>query len=560
MKIRILTESIKGLGLGHVARCYTLGLIFLEMGYEIDFFVRGNADFIEFLETQKNNISKDSNIKKDIMKNFYPLPIAWECLKHKELVKSDIYIIDSYEINDFSSFLSDAKILVLFDDDGRHLSLLKSYLKSKRGKAKLFLLNPNGLYQKQGLDEILKDHILTGLEYAMIRPCFHKALESMSKKEHQERRHITVCFGGEDSQDMSNRIFNILEKLNSTHELDLSINIIIGANYKGKLLKSTHFKKPNSKNSNETYNIYQNIPQDFLATCLAKSEYSIVSGGGILFEAAMLAQNTLAIELASNQKDQIELMEEKGLVRKLNHKNLKEDIEYALLNPKQDTLTYNKHDIGTKIIDFANRLVLESINVALQINHISRQKHKNFTLNGYIAINFCNISQDEALRVLRYRNNPIISENMYGSDHISEKTHFNFIASLMKDEQSKYFLVQDSKNMQDIGVISLNRINIKHKNAYLGIYKNPEARTKNKTNKISYGTMLMDLLKHIAFCEYKLHMLYLEVIASNIQAIRFYEKEGFAFMGELIDGFSQHKNKAQKFCNVLVYGIKNETI
>ncbi|RDU73469.1 UDP-4-amino-4,6-dideoxy-N-acetyl-beta-L-altrosamine N-acetyltransferase [Helicobacter aurati] len=554
MKIRILTESIKGLGLGHVARCYTLGLIFLEMGYEIDFFVRGNGEFLEFLQAQQNNTT---------LQHFYPLSITWENLANKDLVASDICIIDSYVVTDFSIFLTQTKVLVLFDDDGRHFTLLQKHLESCHNKAKLFLLNPNGFYQsKSFVTEHISKHIMTGLEYVMIHPCFHQALELLQKNLLQkEERKIIICFGGEDLQDISYEIFNILKDLDSLHCLNLHITVILGANYKGKLLSSSYLQCYQScKNTEQRYNIYQNVPQALLAQYLAISTYSIVSGGGILFESILLAKQTFALELANNQKVQIQLLKEQGLVEKIPSLHCREFLEQQLLHRKKDSATKKTLHIGKNLKDFAAELVLDSLNISLQREHaVWKRKHRDFILDNYIAINFCNINRDEALRVLRYRNNPIVNQNMYGNENISEKTHFHFLHSLKTEEQSKYFLVQhhNTHTTQDIGVISLTRINLKHKNAYLGIYKNPEAHTNHKTHKLSYGSILMEIIKHIAFFEYGLHMLYLEVTARNVQAIRFYEKEGFTFMGELLDGFKQRNNLSQGFCNILIYGIKN---
>ena len=201
------------------------------------------------------------------------------------------------------------------------------------------------------------------------------------------------------------------------------------------------------------------------------------------------------------------------------------------------------------------------------------------------------------MRVLNYRNHPFVRENMYGSSIINAQTHHNFLQSLHNNETSRYFLVQDciamptieSMQTHDIGVINLSRINLRHQHAYLGIYKNPFLA---KTNQ-RYGQKLMQMIKHIAFKHYNLYMLYLEVIATNANAINFYEREGFSYLGVLNQAFkikentthnansakdannkdiekNQEANKSninkdnkyskETFCDIFIYGMQNPNI
>lgn len=144
------------------------------------------------------------------------------------------------------------------------------------------------------------------------------------------------------------------------------------------------------------------------------------------------------------------------------------------------------------------------------------------------------------------RNHPEVRKWMYQKHEITKKEHATFIKSLKTDRHNGYWLVKN-KNGCRVGVIGLHRLDLKNKNAYLGIYANPLERFSGQ------GAILMDCLKYLAFSKLRLHSLKLEVIASNKHALRFYRKAGFVREGQLkefvlVDG---------KWCDVCVMGIIN---
>lgn len=527
MKVRILTENVRGLGLGHVARCFNLSCVFLNMGYEVDFFVRGDANFTKFLKAQMES-SLDS--KDCIFKRFYPLALQWENITNDNLIACDICIIDSYHTSKFMPFLEscfkNCKVVCLLDDDGRFIQLFKKNIPN------LFILNPNGLYNVEGLES---SRIFSGLQYAMLNECF---LDSTKLKNMKKKYDFFVCLGGEDKNDVSSEIFKKLQ------DFGFSSCVVLGANYKGELLKES-----------KDY-IFFNITQKKVAALMAQSKACIVSGGGIIFEALSVNKNVFAINLASNQDKQIEILRAQGLVHEISRNFSHKDL-------LQNNLDSKEVKIGNCLQDLVGNFCIFAINYSL--NLASEKKAKNFnitikdsniTLN---AINFCNLSASESLRVLRYRNHPFVSKSMYGSPNISAKTHFDFISSLHNDSYSKYFLVQNNLNLRtDIGVVSLTRINLKHKHAYLGIYKNPFLESKHiESNKtLRYGEQLIEVLKYIAFSEYNLHMLYLEVVESNTRAIKLYEKSGFNSCGRLKECFFIN----DKFKDIMVYELKTPNV
>lgn len=151
-------------------------------------------------------------------------------------------------------------------------------------------------------------------------------------------------------------------------------------------------------------------------------------------------------------------------------------------------------------------------------------------------INFINLEYDEKVMILTWRNHPKIKSVMHNNLDISLDDHLNFIESLKKRDDKKYFLVKD--NTLNIGVIDF--INITQHEAELGIYSNPDLR--------GYGTLLLSELSTYAFETLKVQVLKAEVYKTNVTAIQLYQKFNFEK--------NQSKNKENK--EIIYMELKNE--
>lgn len=171
---------------------------------------------------------------------------------------------------------------------------------------------------------------------------------------------------------------------------------------------------------------------------------------------------------------------------------------------------------------------------------------ENFAFKGILLKNFINASIEEKEMVRECRNDESIRKWMYSDEIISQEEHFNFLENLQKDNKNFYWIVYKDEGF--IGVISLNNINIKNKNAYLGIYSNPFCEMKNK------GSLLSNCLIKVAFDIFELHSLKLEVIENNERAIDFYKKMGFEEEGVL----KEFVCKDGKWLNVIIMGVINK--
>lgn len=160
--------------------------------------------------------------------------------------------------------------------------------------------------------------------------------------------------------------------------------------------------------------------------------------------------------------------------------------------------------------------------------------------------NFINLD-DEDLEIIRsWRNNENIRKWMYNDEMIEKEEHANFIDSLRHKSKTGYWLVK--RNKQYTGVLDITKIDFKNKNAYFGIYGNPEERIEGR------GKILAKAMKELAFDKLKLHSIHLEAIEDNERAINFYEKIGFTKEGTL----REFVFKDNKWKNVIVLGMTED--
>jgi UDP-4-amino-4,6-dideoxy-N-acetyl-beta-L-altrosamine N-acetyltransferase len=172
--------------------------------------------------------------------------------------------------------------------------------------------------------------------------------------------------------------------------------------------------------------------------------------------------------------------------------------------------------------------------------------HKNMVVGDLLLCTFLNLAPEEIEMVRKWRNHEAIREWMYGNDIISREEHRAFIEGLKSDYRNFYWLVKNQAGYY-LGVIDLKRVDLANRNAYLGIYANPESDDRGR------GHILMDCLKRLAFDVINLHVLKLEVIAENSRAIDFYRREGFQEEGRL----KEFVFKGDRWLDVMVMGIMN---
>ena len=170
---------------------------------------------------------------------------------------------------------------------------------------------------------------------------------------------------------------------------------------------------------------------------------------------------------------------------------------------------------------------------------------KNITLRGYSLMNFAGLAARERALVLKWRNDGQIRKWMYSGRAITAAEHGKFVRGLKKDAKNYYWLVT-SRRDGHIGVIYLNKVDLQNKNAYLGIYANPDSEVKGR------GSILMKCVLAAAFDKLRLHTVKLEVLEHNARALGFYKKSGFTEEGRL----KEFVLKNGRRYDVIVMGIR----
>ncbi len=170
---------------------------------------------------------------------------------------------------------------------------------------------------------------------------------------------------------------------------------------------------------------------------------------------------------------------------------------------------------------------------------------KEFTFDNILFVNFTSIEKTEKhLQILSLRNDERIRKFMFSDKIISLEEHLEFIERLRNDDKRLYWAAYDGELL--VGSINLIDIDYQNIRAKLGIYTNPDLK--------GYGSKLINALKWLCFEQLNFNCLRLEVLANNMEAIKFYEKHYFSYEGRLRSFIFREGN----YIDVLVYSILKE--
>ena len=138
-------------------------------------------------------------------------------------------------------------------------------------------------------------------------------------------------------------------------------------------------------------------------------------------------------------------------------------------------------------------------------------------------INFIDLSQEEKMMILEWRNRLDIQKMMYSQSDIPLEKHLEFIDSLRVITDKLYFLVK--KDNINIGVIYFTQIK-SNESLVMGIYANPNLK--------GYGKVLLETIIYFSFEILKVVKIYSEVYFENEKAYLLYKSYGFKEYAEKI--------------------------
>lgn len=509
MRIDIFCESGESYGLGHFYRSLKLIALLSKLPYIHAITLHNRGDYTQPpLKTLLDST---------------PLHIELECKNYEWLSTQpemlELAIVDSYETQEwfYHRLAQHSKALICLDDTLRDV-----YPKD------CYILNPT---PDSALHFKGYSHLWCGEEY-MILPHYieFQQLESKHSKPttHKQNKQVFVNFGGADSNNLSQSFIDLLADL-LAHQLgQYQFHLVLGGGYRHKIA----IPKP----IENAISIYHNLPPSEFLHLASICDYALSAGGGSMLELLRLKIPSIILQTASNQAFHIEQWQKKGVI--YHAKDLLSALEtlksWQENPPKILEQNLNNLSLGTKL-----ESALLSLIQNLSKPH-STPQHLTQKLN---ALPFPKLSSKQSQAVLQMRNHPNIAKWMYAA-HISPESHTAFLANLANDNTKRYWLLEE--NDEYIGVGSLTRINLAHRHAFIGIYKNVDSRISHK------GAKILHFLESYAFNELNLRTLHLEVLEHNTQAIAFYKKMGYTEEGILHDFIREIKDSKSIYHNVIL--------
>ena len=140
--------------------------------------------------------------------------------------------------------------------------------------------------------------------------------------------------------------------------------------------------------------------------------------------------------------------------------------------------------------------------------------------------NFVDLSKEEALQVLGYRNMPEIRKNMLTQEIITRENHFQFIRNLNEDSSKRYFGVLYCNSV--IGAVSLVDIDEQKKSASWGFYIGEKPIK-------GIGSIVEYLFIEFVFNILNFNHLFCEVFEENVSVIKLHRRFGFSQNKKLYD-------------------------
>jgi spore coat polysaccharide biosynthesis predicted glycosyltransferase SpsG len=182
MKICILTEGGKNIGLGHITRCTSIYQAFEEIGTVPEFIVNGDETVEDLLRDKNCKVFDWLNDQK----------MLFAAVKDADIVFIDSYLAD---YNLYENVTETVKIAVYFDDDIR--------IKYPKG----FVLNGAVFAEQMPYPKRTDVTYLLGAQYTSLRKEFWD-VPAKSIRDNIET--VMITFGGMDTYNITSQVLRLL--------------------------------------------------------------------------------------------------------------------------------------------------------------------------------------------------------------------------------------------------------------------------------------------------------------------------------------------------------------
>ena len=314
MKVFILTEGGKNIGLGHITRCTSIYQAFEEAGIEPQLIVNGDQTVQDLLRDKNCKVLDWLNDRK----------ILFSIVQNADIVFVDSYLADC---DLYEKLSNTVKTAVYIDDDAR--------LNYPKG----FILNGAILAEQVPYPKRKEITYLLGAKYAPLRKEFWD-VPSKPIRDNLETAMITS--GGADIHNVTPKVLNLLTDVCP----EMLKKVIIGKSFQ-------NTAEIEGLMDSSTELIYYPDAAEMRKVML-ESDIAISAGGQTLYELARIGVPTIGICMAENQLQNIEGWRKSGFLKYVgwySDENLEQRLKSSLRYLASKRVRMHISEIGRKVID-----------------------------------------------------------------------------------------------------------------------------------------------------------------------------------------------------------------
>ncbi|ADU75875.1 UDP-2,4-diacetamido-2,4,6-trideoxy-beta-L-altropyranose hydrolase [Acetivibrio thermocellus AD2] len=297
LNIGIRVDGSANIGMGHIMRCLSLAKGFRNAGANVYFLSRfeqgisrirqDNFEVLEMPYRKSRNsggffYGDASELEED----------AEEIICRIRAFNLDVLIIDSYNVSRefFLKLKPHVRKLCYIDDLNKFVYPVDVLI---NGNITAPALN----YAKYSDDELM----LLGLKYNLIRDEFKNLPERIINRDVRE---IMITTGGSDPFNLTLRLANAI--LPEEEFKDVRINIVVGSGF----TNADKLRELSERNPNVV--LHENVLR--MSEVMLKSDVAISAGGSTLYELCACGTPALAVVIADNQREMVDMLSSEGYI------------------------------------------------------------------------------------------------------------------------------------------------------------------------------------------------------------------------------------------------------
>ncbi len=415
MKVFILTEGGRRIGLGHITRCIALYEAFGKKGIKPYFIVNADDSVKTLLRGKRKKVFNWLK-KKDKLFNL--------------ISGADIVILDSYLAKDdlYRKIAGRAKLAVYVDDNSR--------INYPKG----IVIN-GAIYAKElNYPKTKGSTYLLGTKFLALRKEFWNVPR---KKAGKQIKTVMITFGGDDSKNMTPRVLHLLAA--EFPQFTKKVMIGQGFNNVQQIIEAA---------DSRTELVYY-PDSGKMRNSMRAADIAISAAGQTLYELARLGVPTVAVAVAKNQLNNIIEWKNVGFVDGAGwweDKNILSKISRGIKNLEDKDVRVRKGAIGRRFVDG---------NGAIRISDhiVSRLKRYEDRLNE-ISLRLADRSDRKDIWL--WRNNTDTRKASFDERRIPFREHERWFNSKIADNNARIYIAE--KGVKKIGVIRFEfgnkRINV----------------------------------------------------------------------------------------------------